>query len=571
MLEKLNKLTPKHVAWIFIVVAFIVFFSGLSGAFQGDDGYQIVSNVPVHSLSNFILFFQSSTFYNGQHLVGIYYRPMMSLTFSIIYMVVGAHPFGFHFIQLLLYTGAAFILYLIFKHFTKPAIALILGLIFLVHPLNSQVVFAIPSMQDALFFFFGMLSIWLLITYKSVKSLWWVAACIFLSLLSKETGALFLIFAAAYLFWFDRKRILKFGAISILPVVTYITLKINAVGLIGQQNGAPIDNVHLFGRLMTDPSIVLFYIEKLVFPWQLATGYYWVYPTFSITHTLIPLLIDCAVAALFVFIGIRVKRKLSKAKFYAYLFFALLAVVSILPYLQIIPLDMTVCEDWFYPSFAGVLGMIGVGLLTVKVNIKPQLILLCAAVIILALGIRTEIRGTNYTDQYTLALSDLSASKEDYSAMNNIAQGLTSQGKYKEAASYAQQSINVYPAVFNYNNLGVALQDAKNYDAAKTAYLHALTYGSLSNIYENLGQIQLVYGDTSSNVAFFQKAITAYPHDYKLLVYVSILYASSGDHVAAVDSINTAAKYGPVPQVLYKAIVNNQRLAIPILNKIVVI
>lgn len=567
MLDTINKLKPKQVAYIFAILGFTVFFTGLNKPFQGDDGYQIVSNVPVHSLRHVALLFQSGTFYNGQHLTGIYYRPIMSTMFSLIYTFFGAHPIAYHLVQLSLYISSAFILYLVFKRFFKQALALFLALIFLVHPLNSQVVFAIPSMQDALFFFFGILALWLLMTYKSIRSLWGVAFCLFLSLLSKETAIVFIMMALLYLLLFDRKRIYKFGGIMVAPAVLYALLKINAVGLNAKQNGAPIDNLHLTGRLMNDPSIILFYITKFVFPWKLATGYYWTYSTFSVRHVLLPLIVDLAVAGLFVYLGLRVRSRLPKVKYRAYLFFAALAVISILPYLQIIPLDMTVCEDWFYPSIAGVLGMAGIALLTIKIRIQPYWLVVLALVLVSALGIRTAIRGTNYSSQYTLAVHDLSVSKEDYPAMNDIAQGLTSQGKFNQAAVYAQRSIDAYPAVTNYNNLGVALQQAGDYPTAEVAYEHALKYGSLSQVYENLGQIELVYGQPPSNFQFFQKAVNAYPQDYKLWLYIAILQGAEGRTSDAKAAIANAARYGSVPQVIYYDIMNNHPFAIPILGK----
>src|ERR1700683_5018555 len=100
MLEKINKLNLKHVAGIFAVIGVAIFFSGLNNPFQGDDTYQIVNNLPVHSITNIFLLFKSSTFYNGQHLIGIYYRPMMSVMFSLIYTFFGAHAIAYHIVQL---------------------------------------------------------------------------------------------------------------------------------------------------------------------------------------------------------------------------------------------------------------------------------------------------------------------------------------------------------------------------------------------------------------------------------------------------------------------------------------
>jgi 4-amino-4-deoxy-L-arabinose transferase-like glycosyltransferase len=292
MLAKINKLKNWQVALIIVILGFAIFSTGLTSPFHGDDIFQIVTALPVHSITNIRLFFEGGTIYTGHGLAplsGTYFRPLMTTIYSLIYSLFGARPVAFHIVQLALYVGSASLLYLIFKYSFKTVMALILAIIFLIHPLNSQVVYAIQYMQDALFFFFGILAIWLLLRFKSIRSLWLVALCLFLSLLSKETAVVFIIMALLYLFWFNRDRFYKFIYIMVVPVAAYLALRINAVGTTVYSNVAPIDHLNLLDRLLTMPSIVLFYITKFVFPWKLATAYYWTYSSFSVRHVLLPL------------------------------------------------------------------------------------------------------------------------------------------------------------------------------------------------------------------------------------------------------------------------------------------
>jgi len=136
-----------------------------------------------------------------------------------------------------------------------------------------------------------------------------VALCLLLCLLSKETGLVIIAMALIYLFWFDRQRLLAFTGIMALPVIFYLNLKLNAVGLNNSTGIAQIDSLSLWGRLLTVPSIILFYIIKFIFPYKLATGYYWTYPTFSVRHVLLPLLIDLVVLALLVVVGVELHKK----------------------------------------------------------------------------------------------------------------------------------------------------------------------------------------------------------------------------------------------------------------------
>lgn len=571
LFSRIKRLESWQVACILAIVGFAVFFTGLATPFQNDDTFQIVNNPPVHSISHLSQFFQSGTYWDGQKLTGDYYRPMMTTVFSIIYSVAGAYPVAFHIFQLTLYIASAFLLYLVFKRFLKPVIALSLSLVFLVHPLNSQIVYSIATMQDVLFFFFGILAIWLLIRDESDKSLWAVSSSLLFSMFSKEAGFVFVIVSLLYLLWFNKQRVRVFLSTLALPTIFYLILRIHAVGLFHKQLVAPIDNASFVGRLFNVPSIVEFYFSKLIFPWKLSTTHYWVYSKFSVDHFLIPLIVDAAVIGLFVYLGFRVRSKLSKKQFKPYLFFSVWTVLGILPYLQIVPLDMTVSETWFYFSIAGLLGMIGTALPTLKVRFKPQLLLIPAMLLIGVFGIRTAVRGIDYRSQIVLAQHDIKESSGDYTAMMSVSQYDIDHGNYKEAIIYAQNSIDTYPVTANYNLLGVALEQSGDYQGAVNAYSRALKYGNLNVVYENLGLILIVYSDPATTSQLFQKAINAYPNDFKIWLYLAIFEGANGANDKAKIAINNAAKYGTVPAAIYNNIFSDQPFSLPLLGKNIVV
>lgn len=568
--KAIDKLDNWKVACVVAALGLVTFFTGLATPFQGDDTYQIVNNPPVHSITHIVQFFESSTFWNGEKLGGNYYRPMMTTVFSAIYTVFGAHTIAFHIVQLALYIASAFILFLVFKHFFKAHLALPLVLIFLVHPLNSQVVFSIPTMQDALFFFFGILALWVLINKKTTQGLWWAIVLLLLSLLSKESGIVFIILASVYLYLFDQERLTDFLKKLSLPVLVYILLKINAVGLDKVQRAAPIDSTHLVGRLLTAPSIIQFYLTKFIWPRHLADNYYWVYSKFSVRHVLIPLVVDLAVIAIAIYFGLRIRKKLA-SQFKTYIFFSVWTIIGIVIYLQIIPLDMTACETWFYFPMAGLFGMIAVALLTIEIKLKPEILLLLVIALVSILGTRSFVRGFDYKSQYVLAKHDITVSPGDYSALNNISQYLIDHQQYKAAAVYAQRSINIYPVLSNYNNLGVALEFSGNYPAALQAYDKALKYNDLNTIYENIGLILLVYSDPNTTNQFFVKALNQYPHDFKLWLYYSVFQGALGNNQNAKVTINNAAKYGSVPPTIYSNIMNNQTFTLPLLGRTILV
>jgi tetratricopeptide (TPR) repeat protein len=548
MLEKLNKLTNWQVAIILAIIGFAVFSSGLRNPFLGDDLTQIVSNPVVHSLGHVKLIFEGGTFFNGNTsmpLTGNYYRPLMMIAFAILYTVFGAHSIYFHVFQMATVIGSAFLLFLIFRRWFNALLALSMSLVFLVHPINSEMAFFIPTTQDSLF-----------LRLNSIKGVALAVICLVLSLLSKETGSLFVVLAGLYLLFFNRKRLLLYIYLVLPPLILYFIIRTHAVGLNNQSAVAPIDKLSLSHRLLTDPSIILFYLSKLIFPWRLASGYYWVDSRYSLTGVLIPALIDVAVAIAITAFTLAIRQRTSNSNFRTYLFFLIWMCVGLLPSLQLIPLDMTVSEAWFYFSTAGFLGMVCVALVAFQPKIRSSWFGATIVIILVLLGTRTFIRGSDYRSYYILARHDVVASKDDYVALENVSSGLYQSGNLVEAASYAVKSINTFPTFTNYTHLGLILAKQGEYKDAVLSYNNALSYGDYSYINDDEAKLTLVFGTYQQDEDFLSQAIAEYPQDYNLWFYRALLEYRNGYYTNAHDDVIIANKYGQVPSAILNDIQN---------------
>lgn len=575
MLTKLNKLKNWQAALIITLLGFATYFDGLRNQFLGDDFPQIVNNIPVHSIANFRLFFEGGTFYvsNGlAPLYGPYFRPLMTTTFSLLYTLFGSNPFYFHLLQLLICIGGSILLYLLFRYSFKSLLALILAAIFLIHPLDSQVVYEIASLQDALYFFFGVLALYLLFRFKSIKSLFVVAVCLFLSLIAKETGVLFIIMSLIYLFWYNRRRLYPFIGSLVMPIGLYLLLKTHAVGLLGTNpNNAPIDSLALAGRLFTAPSIILFYLIQFILPIHLAHAYYWVDPTFSVTHFLLPLVVDLAIATGVVYLTRLVHKRTTKSHYFAFLFFAIWSGLGLLLHLQIVPLDFTANESWFYFSMAGVLGMIGIVITTFGKSIRfdSRALTAVVSIVIVLLGVRTIMRGPDWSSTLTLAYADVKVSKTDYVSDNLIATDKLDKGELYEGIPYAQRSVSIYPQNTNYNTLGQLYFKLGEYNKAEQAFLTAIEKQgnpSLFNqIYDNTAGAMILQSPTSGDtLVFITQSLSKYPNDPMLWLYLAAAEYKSGSLAAAQGSITKAFSLDQSNQIstVYYIIMNNKPLPI---------
>ena len=123
-----------------------------------------------------------------------YFRPIMTVINGTIVTLFGARPFFFHLPSVVFHIATAVLLFYLFKRFFKESIAFFLSLIFLVHPASVEAVCFASALQEILFTFTGVLSLYLFVREKNI-SLATIFGAIILStmaLLMKETGIVFL-------------------------------------------------------------------------------------------------------------------------------------------------------------------------------------------------------------------------------------------------------------------------------------------------------------------------------------------------------------------------------------------
>jgi hypothetical protein len=354
-----------------------------------------------------------------------------------------------------------------------------------------------------------------------------------------------------------------------LPIILWVALRINAVGVISTVTNAPIQKLSLTSRLMNVPEIILFYISKFAFPYRLASGYYWVHPTYSFRYFLIPLCIDLVVFASIVFVGAQIHKKTNKAQYYTYLFFGVWASLGLLLCSQIVASDMTISEAWFYFPMVGILGMAGIALQTFSFRIPPQLVLVITLVALSTLGLRTILRGFDWSNPYVLASHNIMASPGDYAAYNVLADKAIDQDNYMLAERYADRSVNVYPTYSNNNELGIILVNLRDYSGAFTAYTKALHYeqGDKSPTYVQLTLLTLVQGNPNTDQQLLLIASNNYPQDSYIWLCRALFDDMHGNNAGAKLAIAKAAQYGQIPQSFYDSIMNNQSFAFNVLGK----
>lgn len=177
-----------------------IIFAGLIGVFYGntllngfvhDDIGQIVQNEYVHSLKYLPKVFTGCTWefiFKGCK-DSTYYRPFHSLSYLLTWQI-SHQPWFFHLVNLIYFFIAVYLIFCLVRKLTKKfLLSFLTALIFLIHPINSEVVNWVATVPELLFAIFVLSSIIFFLRYRETnffKNLIWSAVFYLFAMFSKE-------------------------------------------------------------------------------------------------------------------------------------------------------------------------------------------------------------------------------------------------------------------------------------------------------------------------------------------------------------------------------------------------
>ena len=257
----------------FAIAAFVLYGQSINYSYTYlDDQTLVLGNLDqLKSASSLSRAFSEDVFHSPSgH--GFYYRPMLTLSFMADAMIGKGSFAMFHFSNILYHVLATFLLFLFFVALGYDRIrSFLFGLLFLVHPMVTQVVAWVPGRNDAILaiFILGSFIFWLKFL-KSGRNLHLLLHLLFytLALFTKENAIvlplLILIFSAAI----QRNPLKKFA----IPGAGWVILKLLWAMLrykaLGGSNEATF-SVQMLSMVKNLPAVLPF-LGKIVFPFNLA-------------------------------------------------------------------------------------------------------------------------------------------------------------------------------------------------------------------------------------------------------------------------------------------------------------
>ncbi len=522
----------------------------------GDDEDQIINQQQVHSLKNIPQFFLGSTYFSLERneSYGLFYRPLMLTSYSLLYAAFGPNPTMFHLFQLAIHIGNAIIILLLMSLFFPLIASFLISLIFLVHPMNSETVLLSSNLQDLLFFYFGSLGLLILAANKTKRLTWGKITafiiCLLLSIFSKETGLLFGFIAIVYTFLFSKKNIAQISLAVAISAATLIIFRffIAQIGL-GISIFSPIAHASLAQRTLNMPSIFARYINTFIFPSSLQSAQFWLEDKITLSGFIIPLIEVIIFLLLTTLAAFYIKRK-NKKLYPTYIFFTSWFSAGMLLHSHIIPLEITVALRWFYAPMIGLLGMIATIYFALihKHKKLQKIVLLTCLIIALLFSIRTYIRVGDWHDSMTLFTHELKTAGDNYILENSLATLYIRNDQYQKALPLVKKSVNTYEYFANVNNMALLYAHQNDLQKADQYFYKAIKLNGNFMVYQNYANFLLFYKkDLKKTIQITNLGISRYPAGAALFAIRAQAEYQTDEYAPALSDAKKAYKLSPSP------------------------
>jgi tetratricopeptide (TPR) repeat protein len=259
------------------LLALIAFLPSVATAYVYDDVLLIRDNPHAHELSEVFRAFTTYFWQVDERATeGLdYYRPIVTVSFIVNWVLGAGRPWIFHFTNVLLHAGVTYLVALFARRMTgSRVLSIAIALVFALHPSRTQSVEWISGRTDVLAAFFVMLSLELLYRSASpgagigkggrVKPVLAVACTVsfVLALMSKETSVMFPLLALAEVFATDdaarRRALLRVVAATAVIAGIYVALRLFVFPIGG--NSPSLTPQHGFLTVWS-------YAERISWPW----------------------------------------------------------------------------------------------------------------------------------------------------------------------------------------------------------------------------------------------------------------------------------------------------------------
>lgn len=546
---------------LLLLVGFCVYSNTLTNGFVYDDLLVTKNNPFLQSLSNAKFIFSKDYFSGSGEFT---YRPILTLTYLLDYHFWKTNPFGFHLVNVSLHILNSilvyFLLLLLLPIFSSKSqrffqVSFLVSIIFLLHPVQTEVVNGIGFREDLLFTFFLVLA---LIFYLKLNTAthkigvyFFAVICYFFGLFSKESTIIFIplvllldyaedkymyFFAAVifflqlffgikdiapiifavilYIAWKSKYRLEKLKLYPVFAIVTVFFLAtifvwlLNPVAALRHSSSSAMMKPELMVQFLDFVSRIAAYLKLLFFPAQLNIEY--INPNYTSISSWaagIDVLIFLVFMVLFLLWSLT-------RKIYSFCLFII-----------ILPLTLVMMGRFQYISERHLyFSVIGFGLL--------------ASILFFRLYFNLK-QGSNYRKLMVIFISIILCL---YSL-----RVYTRNKVWASPVIFWQERVKQNPVTERaYSSLGDAYADLKDWDKAIEFYKKAIEINSTyPDAYNNIAYAYIQKKQYDEAILFGEEAVKRDPSSSKIHFNLAVAYQRRGMNDQALKEYKAAKEYNP--------------------------
>jgi len=466
------------------------------------------------------------------------YYPLLHSAFWLEYQLWGDSLVGYHLTNVLLHATAASLVFAVVRKLQIPG-ALLVALVFALHPVHVESVAWITEQKNTLSAVFYLAAMWCYLEFDSARRprYYWFAFALFVLGLFTKTVIATLPAALLVVFWWQRGTLT--WRRDVWPLVPYFAL--GAVAglltawverkLIGAEGAAfdmsSIDRGLLAGR------VPWFYLSKLLWPhdlmfvyprWQIdrAMWWQWLYP--AATLGLLALLWSLRnrwrspLAGWLLFVG---------------------TLFPALGFLNVYPFQFSFVADHFqYLASLGVIVLL-VGLFAQWTTGMQQpgrnLARVAAAIVVASLTVLTWNQAHLYANKITLYEHTLARNPTSWMVLNNLGNAYTAAGRHEEAVELYKRALVVRPDYDEvHTNIGIALAMLSRHHEAIDELREAVRLQPEStNALYALGMTLASAGHVDDGIEYVRRVLALKPEAYRIRNNLGVMLFTAGRYTEA--------------------------------------
>ncbi len=508
-----------------------VYANSFQNSFHYDDSHSIVENPHIRSLANLPSFFLEPETFSGEPTMAMY-RPVLVSSFAFNYAAGEYEPRGYLGTNIAIHGVVAILTFLILANWQGKWVGFWGGVLFAVHPIQTQAVNYISSRSVSLSAA-GVLLAMCGVAY-GYRRVWSVASYAF-ALLTKSTAIALLPLLLLY-----RRPKISPGK-STLWHLPFWSVTVLYLGVIWMNDFLPKSLAQevrpWVAQWATQTKGLVYYAKLLLVPIGQSVEHAFEESVgFGDPAVVAALIMLCSIG----FLTCRSLKVREPAAIGSAWFFACMAPTFFLP------LNVLVSEHRLYLASVGVLlAVVGTVWLCAR---RHRTRLLVPGLILLVLwSLLSMQRNTSWVDEYTLWSDAARKAPRMFRVRSNLGLAQLNRGQPALAVETLRRAVALNPGYGKtWNNLGLALEERGDLDGAESAFRKAVELQPhLAGMHNNLGSLLVNKGAFVEGLAVLRRATAIDSLHLAAHTNTGLAHHRAGGIEAARSSYDRALRLAP--------------------------